>query len=190
MKQQPLLTADEVLELLKTIPLSKRERVVFEKRVAPHIQVGSFTVVDNPEKEIPLLEKCANFLRDNGVYVFFWVDPKGVCHFVAGEVGRVYEKLLNQMEHLSRLYRFLLDYGKYLHGDISNIAKAIRFYGAELVGGMLAKLSVAYDFGFKERLPELCAEGWEVSAKVDTFLQNPLIVALDWLIMGLEEYQK
>jgi hypothetical protein len=189
MTQQPILTADEVYELIKTMPLSEKERKALKKKIAPHIQLAGFTPLENPRKEIPMLEKCANFLRDKGIYVFFWADPRGFCFFIAGEVGRIYERLLRQTQRLGKIHLFLLDYGWCLKCDTTEIVRAVRFYISEVASEMLSKIGVAYELGLKEQLPDLCAKGWEVIARIDDFLRKPIIAAAEMLLLGLEDYQ-
>jgi uncharacterized protein YeeX (DUF496 family) len=117
MKQQPYLTADEVLELLrkKVLPnfSPQQQQQLFNQLVSQDkLLRGNFK---DPDNEIPILEQCANSLRSIGIHVFlkiqndFYGNPSSF-YFLAGESGRVYERLFDLLDRLEFLQLFIADY--------------------------------------------------------------------------------
>jgi hypothetical protein len=110
MQQQPLLTADEVLEILKKEIAAHNKNLLGDfKRLAKSdkLVTGYF---DDANTVVNLLDLCADLLRNKGIHVYLDIDYMAKCYdFVAGECGRVIDELRKLDDYLLDLEWFIED---------------------------------------------------------------------------------
>jgi len=110
MTQQPILTADEVLEILKREIVAHDKSLLGDfKRLAKSdkLVTGYF---DDANTVVNLLDLCAALLRSKGIHVYLDIDYMAKCYdFVAGECGRVIEELRKLEDYLFDLEWFIED---------------------------------------------------------------------------------
>jgi hypothetical protein len=171
MTQQPLLTYDEVIKILETeMPMTDEEKELFREEVIYDIRAAE-CVATHPNKEFPLLEKCANFLRSKGIYVYFETGEEGYFCFAVGEFGRVYEKVLKCLIYNNRLRDFWRECREMLP-----IEDPPDFWD-KTKDFLLQILDIKHDLetafvGSKEQLAQACEEGWRLAAEIDAYLDN------------------
>jgi hypothetical protein len=156
MTKQPILTADEVIELLQKEALANNAALLRNfMRLAEEekLVLGKFS---DPSIEIPLLQQCAYFLRNKGVFVYFNIEKScgrpQYFEFVAGECGRLYEKLSWQADYLSDLSFFIETHEHELPPDMFAEKEKIVAYETKIVEGILIELEKAYKGGDKVAL--------------------------------------
>jgi hypothetical protein len=176
MKQQPLLTANEVFELLEKEALPDDEtchKTFKELAEETQLVLGN---LNNPNTTIPLLQHCANFLRNRGIYVYFNIEKLGdrehFFEFVAGESGRVYEKLNQQAYYLADLSQFIEMHEHELPPDMIAEKEKIDTYKSRAFEITLWKLESAYKCGDKVALEFWCDEGWKLANEIDAYLDR------------------
>jgi hypothetical protein len=110
MKRQPILTADEVLQLLeKELQEKDRHYGIYLKALAsPHkLTLGRRSnFILNSET----LMHCKEILREKGIYVYykeFDGSESEYFKFIAGECGRVIEEMAKLEEYLINLEWFV-----------------------------------------------------------------------------------
>jgi hypothetical protein len=177
MKQQPILTADEVIELLEKEALPDDEvlRNAFREVVSYSKLV--FGLCNDPSVEIPLLQHCAKFLQSRGLFVYLKFDksyPRGfpIFTFLVGECGRLYEKLSWQAEYLSDLSFFIETHEHELPPDMFAEKEKIVAYETKIVEGILIELEKAYKGRDKVALMFWCDEGWKLAKEIDDYLER------------------
>jgi hypothetical protein len=176
MTQQPLLTADEVIELLQKEVLANNAALLgnfMELADEEKLVLGKF---NDPNKEIPLLQQCANFLRNKGVFVYFNIEKS--CgrpyyfEFVAGECGRVLEKIEWQAYYLADLSCFIDMHEHELPPTIVAEKERIDTYKDRLIEVIFWGLQRAYKKGDKVALEFWCDEGRKLTEEVEAYLDS------------------
>jgi hypothetical protein len=174
MTQQPILTANEVIELLeKHVITNEAERAAFQQLLDKTKLTN--TPMSDPDTQFPLLARGREFLMSKGIYVYFGIDDSGLyiyCRFIAGECARVYHKLVKQYFYLDDLSKFVNKHGDKLPQHIRSKANLLRHYQYENEYYWSAILLKAYIQSNKRKLKKACEEGWELAKKVDTFLES------------------
>jgi hypothetical protein len=174
MKQQPILTADEVIELLeKHVITNEAERVAFQQLLDKTKLTN--TPMHDPDTQFPLLARGRDFLRSKGIYVYFGIDDFGLyiyCCFIAGECARVFHKLVKQYSRLGDLSKFADKHKDILPQHIRSKANLLRYYYYEIDYYLSSILLETYIRSSKRKLKRACEEGWELAKEVDAFLES------------------
>jgi hypothetical protein len=177
MKKQPLLTANEVIELLEkeALPDDEGLRNTFKEIVSYSKLV--FGLCNNPSAEIPLLQHCANFLQSRGLFVYLKFSksyPRGfpIFTFLVGECGRLYEKLSWQADYLKDLSHFVETHEHELSPDMIAEKEKIDAYETKIVEDILIGLEENYKKGDKVALEFWCDEGKKLAEEVDAYLER------------------
>jgi hypothetical protein len=174
-QQQPILTADEVIEMLKeALPNDKKVRQTFKELAEENkLVLGR---IDDPSTTIPLLQHCANYLRNRGIYVCFNIEKSSgkaqFFEFVAGESGRVYEKLNQQAYYLADLSQFIETHEQELTPDLVAEKEKIDTYKDRAFEITLWKIESAYRCGDKVALEFWCDEGRKLAKEIDDYLER------------------
>jgi hypothetical protein len=176
--QQHYLTADNVLELLKNGVLpnfNQQQQQIFQNLANQHkLFKGSLS---NPNTEIPILEQCANYLRSKGIHVYLRIT-KGYTgnpdyfYFVAGECGRVYERLFELIDRLEFLQLFIVIYTTKLPRKWVSKKKKIDEYIYMTVCIYMPFLEKAYLGDNRNSLIVRCSMCSDYADKVETFLRS------------------
>jgi RNAse (barnase) inhibitor barstar len=157
MTQQPILTADEVLETLrKEIAAHNKNLLGDFKRLAKSDKLVS-GYFDDPHTEIPLIEHCANLLRSKGIHVYLDInDAINDFTFIAGECGRVIDEMCKLEEYLRDLVWFIEDNKDTLPPEVVAAEKAkLETYWDRLCDEVIFPLEVAYFDGDKAAIQAL-----------------------------------
>jgi hypothetical protein len=150
MQRQPILTADEVIELLKeALPNDEVVRQIFnELAEETKFVLGDFDDFDDPYTILQLLDYCANYLRNRGIYVYYHLDGGiNYFYFIAGECGRVYEEVRKFEDYLYNLAWFLRDNKEILPSEVVAEEKKLDDYQNRLYDEIIFPLEVAYAEG-------------------------------------------
>jgi hypothetical protein len=179
MQQQPLLTADEVIELLeKHVITTEAEREAFQQLLDDSKLTNA--VLSDPDTQFPLLVRGREFLMSKGIYVYFGIEDFSqwglniYCRFIAGECARVYHKLVKQSRYLNDLFKFVCKHEDKLPQHIRSKTTLLTHYILETEHFPISSGSLleTYIRSNKRKLKKICEEGWELVKKVDTFLEN------------------
>jgi len=178
MTKQHYLIANKVLELLRNevLPsLNQQQQQIYQNLVNQQkLLKGSLS---NPNIEIPVLEQCADFLRSKGIHVCFRITkdymgkPNGFC-FVAGESGRVYERLLELTDRLELLQLFLADYMTKLPRKWVAEKKKVDEYIILIACTFMPLLEKAYLGDNISRLVLRCSICSDFADKVEAYLEK------------------
>jgi len=177
-KQQTYLTANEVLELLRkgVLPnLSQQQQQLF-MQLANRRKLLSARFND-PDKEIPILEHCANFLRGKGIHVYLRIDVDcdgnpDLFYFVAGECGRVYERLFELIDRLEFLSLFLADYKSTLPPQWFAEKKEIDTHTFVMTLELMPFLEKAYLGDNRNKVKFWCSMCSDYADKVEAYLKS------------------
>jgi hypothetical protein len=177
MTQQPILTADEVLEMLKEkLPHNKSWLLSMICWNWKH-SLNDLGIKLTCDEEIVLLQRLADFLQSKGIFVYFKYDQTQpnrfrYYRFVAGECGRVFVKLGSQGKYLSSIFLFIEKHKKTLPKHLLAKRDEIDTYIDKIVSDFLWVLWDLYMQGDKEALKTLCEEAWKFAEEVDAFLES------------------
>jgi hypothetical protein len=170
---EQLLTADEVIELLEKHVIAEDEREEFRALAGKYKLVGM--LITNPDKQIPLLERCVDFLRSNGIFVFFKVATDTIgktwAFLVAGELGRIFDSLSKQAKLLRDLSDLIIHHWFELPRQIRAKKKQIDRQ-IKKIGGYRLRLATQNIHSNKRRLKAYCKAGWKLIEKIDAFLSS------------------
>jgi hypothetical protein len=178
MQQQPILTADEVIELIeRQVIETEDERVAFQQLLDDSKLTNA--VITDPDTQIPLLEKCRKFLQGMGFSVFLGYEdlyPYGnlYCRLIVGECARLYHKLEKQTCFLTDLRDFICKNEDKLPPHLRSKKILLTHYSLETEHFPISPNSLleAYIRSDKRKLEKACKEGWELANKVDAFLES------------------
>jgi hypothetical protein len=186
MTKQPLLTADEVIELLKeALPNNKAWRTTFNKLVEETNLVSGH--YKDPYTTLPLLDFCVNYLRGKGIYVYFNLSG-GIDYFtlVAGECGRVYQEMCNLEDYLNDLTFFIADNREILPPEIVAEEKKLDEYQNRIYDEVIFPLEVAYADGDKAAINSVLEKAQKLAKEIDDYLENiKYLQRLYWLEKSL-----
>jgi hypothetical protein len=145
MTQQPLLTADEVIELLKeALPDDEDLHTTFNELVEEtKLASGNY---DDPYTALPLLDYCVDYLRSKGIHVYFEVcDALNNFTLIAGECGRVIDEVCKLEDYLIDLEYFIEDNKDMLPPEaVAAEKKKLEAYCNRLYDEVIFPLEVAY----------------------------------------------
>ncbi len=171
-----LLSADKVIKLLEKHVITKDERKEF-RALASQLKLVSIHIT-SPDKQIPLLGRCVEFLRSNGISVFFKVaecDHSGTWAFlIAGELGEIFERLAGQKERLEMLLYLIREHWSKLPFKIRVIEKLIEEHIQKIKEYRLPLNCVraSYINSDTKRLRIYCKVGWRLVEKTDALLES------------------
>jgi len=181
MEQKSFLTADEVIELLKeALPDDETWHEAYKElaeKTKTHFFGYNYIGFEPPsDKLIRLLQYGATILRSRGIYVYFKFNqtpprPRLIL-FIAGECGRVYERLKKQAEYLADLSVFIDEHENELPKSMTAKKKKIEDYANTIASRFLWQLGELYIQGDKEALKSLCEEAWEFADEIDAYLDR------------------
>jgi hypothetical protein len=175
MKKQYLL-ANEVIRLLKKEVLSNDKKG--RKLLKELAKVYQFWVcgIRDPQSTISLLDRCAGYLRDKGIYVYYKVTKKNgkpiIASFIVGECGRVFEKLDWQATYINDLLDFIEKCEHELPPDAITTKETLMKYARLIVSHRLVGLLNAYIGKSKRDLKRHCALCREFAEEVDAYLDS------------------
>jgi len=173
MTKQPLLTADEVVKMLREHVVNEDERETFDG-LADYKLADS--VITHPSEEIPLLEKCAEFLERQGICVFFRVIPHPflvlVSYFIAGECGELFHELVYLSRDLITISEFIKNRRKLLSKEIVKKKRRIDRHIENINDFVFNHLKYAYATQPKHILRCVCDYGWDLLEKEKKFLKE------------------
>jgi hypothetical protein len=176
MQQQPILTADEVVELLRKHAIeTKEEREIFEQLV--NSNKLAYPALMKPSIQLPLLEKWAGFFRSRHIWVYLRRESEfGGFHyyFIVGKCGWLFERLIEQQDLLKNLQEFMWQNWE----EMPLYFQAKEAYFA-LYRGKIDKflryedrLLSVYIQSDKQKLTELCSKGDMLVEEIDAFLEK------------------
>jgi hypothetical protein len=173
MTQQPLLTADEVIELLKeALPDDEELRYTFEELVEETKLVsGDY---GDPYTTLPILQHCVDFLQSKGIYVYFNTTG-GIDDFtlIAGECGRVYAEVCKFEDYLNDLISFLHDNIGILPPEfVAAEEKRIEACQNRLYDEILFPLEVAYYEGDKATIKALLEKAQNLVEEINESIKD------------------
>jgi hypothetical protein len=185
MQQQPILTYDEMIELLKEAlwhDETWREafmELVVESEYRPWGR--RYTGDRLSIQEISaLLQHCAKILQSRGIFAYVEVydasAPRSYL-LIAGECGLLYEKLEKQKEHLRDLSQFIQDHKDKLPSEMVAKKYEIDNYAAKIEINFLFELRdlyprTLYEGGVYGALKSWCEEARKFAEEVDAFLES------------------
>jgi hypothetical protein len=174
---EQILTADEVIEMLeKHVLTTQADRDEFRSLLSDYKLL--ITEITNPDKQIPLLEKCAGFLRSKGIFVYFKVKKekfgKTWAAFVVGELGLIFSRLSEHRQTLKTLLDFLVE-----EWDMLPPCFKLKLWRIELcvkkIGNYFLpfnSLKASYINSDKKKLKVYCHIGWRLVEKVEAFMET------------------
>jgi hypothetical protein len=125
---------------------------------------------------ISQLENCVRYLRSKGIYVYFkYREGSYNCFyvtFVAGEAGRVLEKLDNQFYYLCKLEWFAIKYKDILPKPLTHERRNLSDYLNKIYVMTHIYLIPAYLGDDKECLIQACGDGWKLVDRIDAYLES------------------
>jgi hypothetical protein len=172
MTKQPLLTADEVIELLKeALPKDEVWHATFNELVEETKLASG--VFDDPYTTIPLLEYCVNFLRNNGIHVYFDLSG-GINHFtlITGECGRVYEEMCKLEDYLIDLSTFICSNKEILPPEIVAEEKRLDEYQNRLCDEVIFPIEIAYYDGDKAEIKAVLEKAQKLAKEIEAYLDS------------------
>jgi hypothetical protein len=175
MKKQYLL-GDEVIKLLKKEVLShipnNWEGRNFFRKLKKCYNLSIYDLGD-PQTTILLLERCVDYLRGKGIYVFYRVNKEsGYVSFIAGECGRLVEKLDWQATFIRNLIEFIEKRKHELPPDTISTKEALVNIYDNIKYRQLVFLLNAYEGISKRYIKLVCKWGWEFAEWVDAYLDS------------------
>jgi hypothetical protein len=177
MQQQPLLTADEVIELLEkeALPQADEEwRKTFKELVKEtKLSSGSY---DDPYTALPILQHCVDFLESKGIYVYFYksiVEDTLTFNMKAGECGRVFAEVCYLAHYLNDLKWFLHDNTGILPPEfVAAEEKRIESYQKRLYGEIFYPLGNAYHEGDKVTIKALLEKAQKLVEEINESIKD------------------
>jgi hypothetical protein len=149
------------------------------KDAAQHLikYITYYDIVDGGDYSlVSQLEGCANYLRSKNIFVFFKVekDHCGDFHvtFVAGEAGRVIERLDNQYTYISDLDCFVGKNEDILPKSLVRKAEMLIVFLYKIRDMINDYLIPSYIGDDKERLKEACKRAWKLAKEIDKYLER------------------
>jgi hypothetical protein len=168
MQQQPILTADEVIELLKreALPDDEELQEIFDEVVKEtKLVLGK---VDNFYATLPLLKHFEEFLQKKGIHVYLEIIyPFGFFKFIAGECARVYEEMCKLEEYITNLIDFILDNKEILSPEVAAAEeRRLTDYQNRLCDEVIFPLEDAYADSDKEAIKALLEKAQKVKEEI------------------------
>jgi hypothetical protein len=173
MQQQPILTAEEVIELLEKEALPDVEdlRTIFEELVEETCLVSGVTV---DTITLELLKHFVDFLQNKGIYVYFryyhkfYYDHSRLYFtLLAGECARVYEEMCKLEEYIIDLINFVCENRDKLPPEIAAAEeKKLEDYQNRLCDEIIFPLEDAYADGDKEEIKALLEKAQKVKEEI------------------------
>jgi hypothetical protein len=185
MTQQPILTYDKTVELLKEAlwhDETWREafmELVVESESRPWGRKYTGDKLSTQEISA-LLQHCAKILQSKGIFVYVKVYdtsfPRSYL-LIAGECGLLYEKLEKQGDYLNSLSLFIKDHEDELPSEMVAKKYEIDKYAGTIECHFLLELRDLCSRGFYEggvygALKSLCEEARKFAEEVDAFLES------------------
>ena len=183
--QQPILTYDKTVELLKeALWHDETWRKAFMELVVesePRPWGRKYTGDKLSMQEISaILQHCAKILQSRGIFAYVKVYDKSFPRsylFIAGECGLLYEKLEKQRDYLRSLSLFINDHKDELPSDIVAKKYEIDKYAGTIEYDFLLELRELcsrglYEGGAYGALKSLCEEARKFAEEVDAFLES------------------
>jgi hypothetical protein len=176
MTQQPLVDADEVLEMLREHALNEDERKILNEIEMIRLFKLTNNWIDNPQTQLPVIEKCVKFLKMQNLFVFFRMADDPPCglkfSLVAGECGELCDKLDKVMRNLVFISEFIKKNKKLLPDEIVAKKRLIDRHKNRIKNFLYGCLMGAYSCGSKRRLRIECDYGWELLEAEENFLKK------------------
>ena len=173
MTQQPILTADEVLEILEKEAFAQDEGLRNDLRKIAKPFKLAFGKLDDPYLIIPILDYCATFLRNKGIYVYYCLsDEINGYNFVAGECGRILEELCKLEEFLHDLEWFVETNERKLPPEVVAEKKKLDHYSWKLCEELIFPLEDAYIDNDKATIEALLKEVPNIVKEVKDYLES------------------
>jgi tetratricopeptide (TPR) repeat protein len=173
MQQQLILTADEVLEILEKEALAHDESLrndLGEIAKSHKLAIGR---LDDLDLVIPLLNYCAAFLRNKGIYVYFRIEENGnVYSFIAGECGRVIEEVDKLGDYLHALEWFIETNEHKLPPEVAAEKEKLDAYGERLCDEIYLDLLDAYIDNDKETIEAVIKEALKLVKEINDYLES------------------
>jgi hypothetical protein len=199
MKQQPLLTPCEVLDLvIGNVPMDCEEYLavnyIVGRDYSPTTEEERGYIVADIDfylsrhygeeyacffispKYIPVLQDCANYLRSQGYCVFFRLEFDDHvrfyrCDFVVGECARLLDRIYSLANYLNDLKGFVDKQKHELPPNLVSEQAKIEDYLDSLWGEYEEVLQL-YTEGWERSLKEECEEAWKLVEEVETYLDS------------------
>jgi SAM-dependent methyltransferase len=170
MTQQPILTASEVIELLKdALPDDETLRAAFWMVVEKSHRFSSR--VDQPTTEMmEVMQHCANFLRSRGIFVY--MKPNRPSPFLVGKFGMAYEKLEKQAKYLTSLLDFIYEYRQELPEEMVKKCREVFYYKDGAYMQKMRLISAYSRWRNIEKSKLACEEAWKFAKEIDDYLER------------------
>jgi hypothetical protein len=173
MQQQPILTADEVLEILEKEALAHAESLRNNLKAIAKSHKLALGRLDDPDLVIPLLNYCATFLRNKGIYVYFHIEENGDIYcFIAGECGRVIEEVGKLADYLHDLQRFIETNKHKLPPEVVDEKEKLDAYETRLCEEVYFDLLDAYIRNDKATIEAVLKEAPKLVAEINDYLES------------------
>jgi hypothetical protein len=177
MTQQPLLTADEVIELLKeALPNKEEWHDTFNELVEKTKLASGF--FDDSDTTISLLKYCVDYLRNKGIYVYFEYDcipfRSRLSNFklIAGECGRVYEEMLKFKDYLFDLIDFIYDNKEKLPPEVVAEEKRVEEYLYQINDEVIEPLECAYADSDKAEINSVLEKAQTLTKEIEEDIKD------------------
>lgn len=176
MEKQPILTDVEVIELLEKealagdiIALKTFRKLTREFRL-------TLIEVEDESTEMPVLERCIDFLRGKGIRVYFETETIGgfrkYAQLVAGKCGEIHERLRQQLDYLKKLHQFIRKHKQGLPQEYVAEGERIGDY-VDRIEKLMAEYLLRSLFQLdKPAVKFWCEEAEKVADEVEVYLEN------------------
>jgi hypothetical protein len=189
MKQQPILTSDEVIKMLEEALSKKEGNEIWLNalgELAEKTLVCRFSTFLS-KTAIALLKHSATYLRSQGIFVYLKItNPRNISYqflLIAGECGRVYERLKKQADYLRDLSYFIDEHEHELPKRLVAKQKKIDDYRSSIEAALLWRLEGLYRAGDKEALKSVCEEAWKFAKEIDDYLERNIDLCRVYAVM-------
>jgi hypothetical protein len=133
------------------------------------------------------LKHSATYLRSQGIFVYLKItNPRNISYqflLIAGECGRVYERLKKQADYLRDLSYFIDEHEHELPKRLVAKQKKIDDYRSSIEAALLWRLEGLYRAGDKEALKSVCEEAWNFAKEIDDYLERNIDLCRVYAVM-------
>jgi hypothetical protein len=165
----------EIMELLERELFDDDEALKTFKRMTKR---GNLALIDieDANKEMPVLERCIEFLRGKGLYVFFISTPKGGnCRdatLIVGKRGELAEKFDWYDDELKKIHDFIKTRRNFLPPEVVAEQKWIEHYKDKILGAKHDNEHVVYRCHYNAAIKHWCEEVEKILREIDAYLES------------------